>query len=89
MTTLNEAVQLIEEGGESVLLQSCALSVAEIERLVAAVEASTKLLSLSLWDCSIDDAGAKALAVVGQQAGASERSYALLMALMSGPALPG
>lgn len=34
-------------------------------------------------------AGAKALAVVGQEAGASERTYALLMALMSGPALPG
>lgn len=33
-------------------------------------------------------AGAKALAVVRREAGASERTYALLMALLSGPALP-
>lgn len=33
-------------------------------------------------------AGANALAVVGKEAGASERTYALLMALMPGPSFP-
>lgn len=54
-------------------------SVASLERAAIAWLAEAKRKT----------AGARALAVVRQEAGASERTYALLTALMSAPSLPG
>lgn len=57
----------------------------------AAIDSAISLESaLAGWlpEAKRKAAGARALAVVQQEGGASERTYALLIALMSGPALP-
>lgn len=57
----------------------------------AAIDSAASLeRAITTWlpESKRKTAGARALAVVRQEAGAAERSYALLTALMSGPPLP-